>query len=355
MSRNITSVFGSFDASSFKEYINPKLSSLALKDRAKLIAEGLTKYLPSEYPKAIDILVRSMEIPLKEDDNLGRYAEFYFMPFAEFISRNGKLCFKESMEANYELTKVFTAEFSVRYFIENYPTESLMLLDKWTNDNNLHVRRLVSEGTRPRLPWASRLPGFQKDPKPVLKLLEKLKTDQELYVRRSVANNLNDIAKNHPDVVIETLKNWKKDQNSHTNWIVKHASRSLIKSGHKGALMLQGFDPDVQMSIEKFNATKIVRFGEYLEIDFDLISQDETDVSVVVDFVVYFKKGNGKLSPKVFKLTEKKLVPEQRLTIAKRHPIRPMSTRKYYNGIQRLAIQVNGKEIAEQEFELIGV
>jgi 3-methyladenine DNA glycosylase AlkC len=264
------------------------------------------------------------------------------------------------MHANYKHTKVFRAEFSVRYFIENYPQESMKLLRTWLKDENHHVRRLVSEGTRPRLSWASRLPASQKDPMPVISLLDGLKADPELYVRRSVANNLNDIVKDHPNVVIETLKACSKNKNEHKDWIVKHASRSLIKMGHSEALILQGFDPNVKVQINNFQSNEFVQFGEYLEFeylefDFDLLNQEKVDARVVVDFVVYFKKANGKLSPKVFKLSEKKLKLQEILKISKRHPILEISTRKYYNGMQRLAIQANGKEIAEEEFELLGI
>ena len=355
MSQKFHSVYSGFDITGFTGYVIPKLADLELKDRAKLISQGLYRSLPNDYSLAIKILIDSMKTPLKKEDDLGRYAELYYMPYAEFISTYGQQHFKESMEANYQLIKVFTAEFSVRIFIENYPSKSMKLLHKWVEDENHHIRRLVSEGTRPRLPWASRLPTFQENPGPVLGLLEKLKADPELYVRRSVANNLNDIAKDHPDLVIETLKSWKANRNQFTDWIVRHASRSLIKSGHKEALILQGFDRNIRVQITCFHANQTVRFGTFLEFKFDLQNTEKHEAPLVVDFVLYFKKANGKLAPKVFKLTEKKLMRNQVLHIKKKHPIKPISTRKYYNGTQCVSIQVNGSEILKQEFELIGV
>lgn len=343
-----------FDLYGFVEFVVKDLEPLALKERSKLIARGLYEFLPSDYEESILTLISAMQTPLTEADNLGRYKEFFYMPFGEFISQYGQEYFHESMLANYELTKVFTAEFSIRIFIEKYPKDALALLHQWAMDENYHVRRLVSEGTRPRLPWASRLPEFQRNPEPVLELLEKLKNDPELYVRRSVANNLNDIAKDHPDLVVERLFEWKNESNENTNWIVKHASRSLIKSGHPEALLLQGFNPSVKVEVKNLVLNGVVHFGDYLEFDFDLINEEGRDELVVVDFVIYFKKASGKLAPKVFKLTEKKLKAKETLHLSRRHPIKAISTRKYYNGEQKLAIQINGNESISVPFELRG-
>ncbi len=355
LGRRVKTIYPDFDEKRFGDFVIPKLEPLALKERAKLMASALHEFLPNTYEDSISILISVMQTPLTEEDNLGRYKEFFFMPIAEFISQYGQEYFHESMRANYELTKVFTAEFSIRIFIEKYPKESLALLHKWAMDVNYHVRRLVSEGTRPRLPWASRLPEFQRNPEPVLELLEKLKNDPELYVRRSVAHNLNDIAKDHPDLVVERLFAWKNESNENTNWIVRHASRSLIKSGHPEALLLQGFNPSVKVVVKNLVLNGVVHFGDYLEFGFDLANEEEKEVSIVVDFVIYFKKFSGKLAPKVFKLTERKLKASQTIHLVKRHPIKPISTRKYFNGEQRIAIQVNGKETATIPFVLVGV
>jgi len=357
MARNLRTVHPDFDTNLFCERTVTELDLLELKQRAQLIADSLHQHLPKDYEEAIAVLIALMKIPLDTSDQLGRYSEFYFLPVAEYIHAYGKNHFEQSMRANYELTKVFTAEFSVRVFIEQYPEKSLGLLKKWARDPNHHVRRLVSEGTRTRLPWAGRLRIFQENPAPVIELLEMLKSDPDLYVRRSVANNLNDIAKDNPGLVIDTLTRWQSSNNrdSNTDWIIKHASRTLIKNGYSEALKLQGFDPNAEIALHNLKLTKTLRFGEKLNFDFTLKNDDDADHNLVVDFVVYFKKANGALAPKVFKLRELKLKAGEEVHISKSHPIKPITTRKYYNGKQALAIQVNGKEYEKESFAINGV
>jgi hypothetical protein len=197
------------------------------------------------------------------------------------------------------------------------------------------------------------LPEFQKDPSEVLELLELLKDDDELYVRRSVANNLNDIAKDHPDIVIETLKKWNYSASDGTKWIIKHASRSLIKDGHPEALELLGFKYGVNINITDFQASETVKFGEALLFSFELSSLEKDSVNLMVDYVIHHVKANGKTSPKVFKLAKKTLAPSEKSTVQRKHAMRPISTRKYYPGTHSLEIQVNGKILARKDFELI--
>lgn len=353
MGRNIKSVFIDFDEKRFYKGATKILDDLELKERAKMISDQLRLALPESYPVAIDILVRSMAIDLKDKDGFGRYMELYFLPYAEFIARYGLEHLEESKAAMYALTKVFTSEFCIRPFIERYPEEMMQTLKKWVVDGNHHVRRLVSEGTRPRLPWASRLPAFQKDPRPVLELLEHLKDDPELYVRRSVANNLNDIAKDHPDLVLELLKRWKRIDNAGTQYIVRHATRTLIKDGHNEALILLGFDPKAPVSVTTLTLDNEVRFGNDLSFEFELKNTGTQANDFVVDFVIYFMKSNKSLAPKVFKLKTKHLAAGEAISIQKKHPIKPISTRKYYDGTHHLAIQVNGIERIRKPFELI--
>jgi 3-methyladenine DNA glycosylase AlkC len=355
MARNLKIVYPEFRQTNFENRILLDLDTLELKQRAQLMSESLFEFLPNDYPKACSILKGSLSLSSEDRKEIGKYPEFYFMPFAEFIAAYGLDHFETSTSLMYELTKVFTAEFCIRPFIEKHTDRMNTLFHMWVMDDNQHVRRLVSEGTRPRLPWAGRLPAFQKDPTPVFALLEMLKSDPELYVRRSVANNLNDIAKDNPDQVMECLQRWSNIQDAGTQWIIGHASRTLIKEGHIEALKLQGYDPSAPLLIEDFEVSNTVTFGEKLTFKFKLTNTGGKTEDFLIDFVIYFMKSNGKQAPKVFKLSAKNLKAGHSVEIVKSHPIKPISTRKYYNGKQRIAIQVNGTERVESEFSLIGV
>ena len=192
----------------------------------------------------------------------------FYLPFVFFVADHGLECFETSMRAQYELTKRFTAEFSIRAFIERYPNETLKRLAEWAHDPNMHVRRLVSEGTRPRLPWASRLRGFQEDPSPVLELLEVLKDDPEEYVRRSVANNLNDISKDHPELVVEVTRRWWLDASEDRRRLVRHALRTLVKAGNTEALAVLGYDAISAIEVRAVTCTPdVIEIGEKLHIE----------------------------------------------------------------------------------------
>ncbi len=220
-----------FQPRPFEREATEGLSALGLLERSAHIAKALRKQLPRDFSKAADILVASLGPELERTEGNG-LAPFFYLPHAHFIALFGGGTFEAAMRANYELTKRFTSEFSVRPFLVRYPLESLERLREWTEDANPHVRRLVSEGTRPRLPWATRLPEFQRNPAPVLELLEVLKDDPVLYVRRSVANSLGDIAKDHPDRVFRTCRRWLEElpaveegRADARRWLIRHAVR----------------------------------------------------------------------------------------------------------------------------------
>jgi 3-methyladenine DNA glycosylase AlkC len=257
------------------------------------------------------------------------------------------------MQALYQMTKRFTAEGAIRPFIQKYPDKTLEILSEWAEDENCHVRRLVSEGTRPRLPWTMQLKQFIEDPQPVLRLLEKLKSDPELMVRRSVANNLNDIAKDNPDLVVQTLSRWKKVEDEGTQWLIRHAARTLVKQGNKDVLTILGYSPKVDIAVSKIKLNNsTLKMGEALSFSLEVKSRAKHAQTLVIDYVIHHVKANGKLAPKVFKLTNKTLEPGQALTISKTHPFRFITTRKYYPGRHLLEIQVNGVKYGKAEFVL---
>jgi len=355
MGQRIKAVCPEFNELSFEKSIVPKLEPLSLSERSELICESLYLYLPQDYSNAVNVLLSTFEQAIETSELTG-FDGFYFMPIARYISIYGldEKDFHLSMKALIEITKRFTSEGAIRPFIRKYPTETFKYLHQWIEDENLHVRRLVSEGTRPRLPWSSALKEFQADPGPVLQLLEKLKEDPELYVRRSVANNLNDIAKDHPDLVVKTLKSWKQIENKGTQWIISHASRTLLKQGLPEALELLGYPMDVKIDVEHLILNReTCRMGEDILFSFDVISMANKDQNLMLDFVVHYMKANGNTAPKVFKLSKKKLPAEGRLGFKKKLSFKAITTRNYYPGKHEIEIQINGKRYGKVEFELV--
>ena len=350
--RDLQEVWPYFNKEEFEESIGPLLTPLSFSERAHLIAEKLHYFLPSSFPEAVNIMLRSFGPELDFRDDWG-YDVLYYLPHANFVAKYGLEHYEVSMNALYEITKRFSSEFPIRTFIIHYPERTMKILHEWVTDDNAHVRRLVSEGTRPRLPWAPRLPGFQKDPRPVINLLEKLKEDPIIFVRRSVANNLNDIAKDHPDLVVEVLERWKQADSQNIRWITKHALRSLLKEGHEGALRLLGYKPGVHVEVDQFSMQQTVGMGENADFSFTLVSHESSPVDVMVDFVVSFMKANGKQKPKVFKLSRHMLSAEVKITMRKTLSFKPISTRKYYPGKHTLGIKVNGVVVFERDFEVI--
>ncbi len=244
---SIASVHSDFPQIEFRKRAIASLDDLELKERARHIALALQNTLPADFKSASRILVSSFGPPLTSTEGNG-LTVFFYLPHAAFIATAGIDDFEAGMQANHELTQRFSAEFSIRPFLERYPKQALSLLKKWTKSLNPHVRRLVSEGTRPRLPWGSRLRVFESKPESTLALLELLKNDPELYVRRSVANHLGDLLKDHPDIIYETCDRWidevvKKstpvDRRNQLFWIIRHAVRLPAKKGIRRAAELR--------------------------------------------------------------------------------------------------------------------
>ncbi|MBP2079422.1 DNA alkylation repair protein [Oceanobacillus polygoni] len=229
--------YKNFPVNNFVKLVQEQVEPLELKDRVAVISEALFVALPSDYPKALDILLKIVG-PENETEERMFTNGYFLMPVAYFVERFGINHFENSMHALYEITKRHTSEYAIRPYLERYPDESLNYLHNWLHDNNPHVRRLVSEGTRPRLPWAKRIKVMKDDPAINLALLDSLLTDPSFYVRKSVANHLNDLSKEHRNITL----NWMSDQldrkKNDINWIIRHGLRSLAKSGDPKALAL---------------------------------------------------------------------------------------------------------------------
>jgi 3-methyladenine DNA glycosylase AlkC len=349
LAEKIKGVYPPFEKEQFVAQIMATLPSMSIGDRSKLIKENLRQFLPNDFSDAVQILVNALP------SSLGTEASevsggFIIWPLTMYVSDYGQSHFDLSMQALYEMTKRFTSEFGIRALLDKYPEESYKYLEQWAKDPNCHVRRLVSEGTRPRLPWAGRLKYFGKDKQRLLDLLKPLSCDSTELVRRSVANHLNDIAKENPDLVVNTLSGWKKEMPHLSDKHIKHALRTLVKEGHKGALELLGFSHGVLPQSHSFRVkSDKIKLGGYLELQADILFEDD-DSEHVVDYVVYFLKANGSHSPKVFKW--KNIRNESQLKLQKRHLVKQFTTRTHYTGQHFVALQVNGTEIAKQEFWL---
>lgn len=348
----ISAVYPAFQRKVFLHYILPAYNSLELMPRGWHIADGLHRALPNDYGKAVDILLESLP-PAKpalsdssptQDREGGSLAPFLFMPHTFFVARYGLADFESSMRAQYELTQRFTAEFSIRPFLQQHQQATLQRLQDWVDDPSEHVRRLVSEGTRPRLPWASRLPEFQRDPAPVLALLEHLKDDESLYVRRSVANNLNDIGKDHPAVLLTTAEQWSRNASKQRQWIVRHALRNQIKEGHPRALALFGFKATADISLQDTSINPAsVRTGESVAFKGTVANTGTEPQALLIDFRVHFVKANGSTRAKVFKLTQARLNAGESISVGKRVSLAPMTTRKLYSGKHQIDLLINGQ------------
>jgi 3-methyladenine DNA glycosylase AlkC len=246
LAHNIALVHPKFDGKSFQRTALNRLKPLAILQRGHHLARALRAHLPERYADAIEILIHSLTPPMTDTDDLG-LGGFFYLPHVSFVAtygldakhNDGRDPFEVSMQAQYEITRRFTAEFSMRPYLIKWPERTLARLLEWTRDADPHVRRLCTEGSRPRLPWAMRIPAFIKDPRPVLPILETLKDDADLYVRRSVANHIGDIAKDHPQLAFEICERWLAGASAERKWMIRHAVRHPAKKGVKEALRLR--------------------------------------------------------------------------------------------------------------------
>ncbi|VAX18322.1 DNA alkylation repair enzyme [hydrothermal vent metagenome] len=352
LAKRIKIKYPAFDESGFCHTIEAKLETLGFGERERLIRDALKKYLPKDFKRSAHILIDSLEPALGLEPGKTDWDSFIVIPLTEFIADAGIDHFSLSMKTLYEMTKRSSSEWAIRSFIKKYPEKSFALFEKWTADKNPHVRRLVSECTRPRLPLTARLRRFQKNPKPVLALLESLKDDEELYVRRSVANNLNDISRDNPEIVIETLKRWLRGASIERRWIVRHALRTLFKQGDKKALALLGYlSPKISRVKLKLKSKRVPGEGN---LSFHFLFLSDKSQKLMIDYRIHFMKSNGKLAPKTFKLTIKNPECGDKISISKTHSFKSLSTRKHYAGKHEVELIVNGAPVAQTNFTYTG-
>lgn len=328
------------------------LKQLELKPRVRHLMLNMTRFLPADYPLALEIIC-SAGTNWPEGDPDNPFNGFAAWPLIDWVGDEGLHHPDISLAALRQLTALFSAEFAIRPFLIQHTEATLKELHTWVNDENHHVRRLISEGSRPRLPWGKQLPMFMDEPTPVLELLEKLKDDDSEYVRRSVANNLNDIAKDHPDLAAEVGARWIIDASPNRRRLVKHGLRTLIKQGHSGALKALGFEVNPKVNVSfSINTDRLV-MGDDLMLHGDITSTSKRHQQLVVDYAIHFLKANGSLSAKVFKWKVVDLAPGQNVQLKKKMKIVTRSVRKLYAGKHEVEILIAGKPHGKESFLLV--
>lgn len=323
--------------------INENWEARELKDRMRHITQMIHAHTGLSYLEQLKIM----------KDLSVNFGGLRGMTFPDFVEVYGLDDLDESIEALKHMTKYSSSEFAIRPFIVKYRQKSMKAMLDWSKDENEHVRRLASEGCRPRLPWAMALPGFKQDPALILPILENLRQDESLYVRKSVANNINDITKDNPEVAIEMCQNWFGEA-EHTNWIVKHGLRGLLKVGNKKALQIIGFDDNARFEVGEFRLSdQRVKMGGSFEFGFKIANLEPKQAFAKVGFVVSYQKANGNLSDKIFHVTEKEFASDDAIQFNKKLSFKDLTTRKHHPGPHKIGVLVNGKKLAEKDFELV--
>ncbi|CAD0185430.1 DNA alkylation repair enzyme [Ruegeria sp. THAF57] len=340
-----------FDTDAFQAKVMSRLPDLELKERMAWIATCLQQAVPGDLPHVAPTLLAALPPPLdptKTDDDFG---DFIFAPLGDWVVDVGLDHPDLALDVIEELTQRFSMEWAIRPFLNHHPDKVMARLEDWCDHDSYHVRRLVSEGTRPRLPWGQAVGLNLTDPLP---LLDRLHADRTRYVTRSVANHLNDITKKDPELVLSRLQSWSQDAHQDADelrWMTTHTLRGLVKSGHPKAMKMLGFDPEAEVSVN-IAVLGEARIGGALE--FDVALTGEGDQPVLVDYIVHFQRPGGKTSAKVHKLKQSALR-DGALKLGKKHKLKADATTfKLVPGAHRLEIQVNGRVRAGIDFELLG-
>ncbi len=355
LAAEVARVHPAFRARAFVRDASDGLDDLELLDRARHVANALRSHLPPAYPEAVDVLLRSLGPEHAGDELVGAgMAPFFYLPHVIFVAENGLDHFDVSMRAQHELTRRFTAEFSVRHFLDRHPERTMQVLLGWTRDPSPHVRRLASEGTRLRLPWGRRVPWLDGNPRRILEILDALKDDPATLVRRSVANNLNDLARVHPEIVVDTCGGWLVDATPERRALVEHALRGAVKRGNPGALALLGYGgrPGVGVPSVRIRPRRVAIGGSVaVELTFRNTSGRPQDL--LVDLAVHFVKASGRSSPKVFKVARARLGPGEEVTLRKAVSLAVHTTRRPRPGRHAVDVLVNGRPTRVGSFDVV--
>ncbi len=322
--------------------------SYELKQRTRHITISLRKHLADDFRESADQLL-SVVAYIQQQPTEHRLL-LLFLP--DYIEVYGLDHYDISVAAFEHITQLISCEFAVRPFIIRYTEQMIAQMLEWSKHSHEAVRRLATEGARPRLPWGMALPALKKDPALLMPILETLKADESETVRRSVANNLNDISKDNPEVVIALVKAWQ-GQSKEVDWVVKHACRTLLKQGDAEVMQLFGFGTAEDIKVEDFEVhTPTVRIGEHLAFSFDLLNVAKQEELVRLEYGIYYMKANGTLSRKVFKISEKGYAAASRTRINRKQSFKVITTRRYHTGLHKVSLIINGKEVAALDFEV---
>lgn len=333
-----------FNGAAFLSAAADGLDALSIMERVRHIADALHRALPGSYAEALAV-IRAMAPRLTHG--------FQAVAVTEYVARYGLEDFDKSMEALADLTRFGSAEFAIRPFLAADTQRALTTMTRWARSDDEHVRRLASEGARPRLPWAARVPTLKADPTLAAPILEILRADPSLYVRKSVANHLNDIAKDRPDWLVGRLAEWPQDD-PRTIWIIRHALRTLIKQGDPRALALIGVGHDAAIIVRKFAIEpETVRLGDRIAMAAELVSDSPGSQRLVVDYRIHYARAGGKTAPKVFKLKTFELAAGDAITLGISQTIRDFTTRRHHPGRHEVELIVNGQTMASGAFELL--
>ncbi len=357
--RRLVAVWPAFARATFERAALHGLEELEMKARAMHVAQALERTLPSDFDQACDILEAALAPPIPIEGLASArvaieqgLAGWIIWPLGEYVARAGIEHPERALKALHAFTQRLTAEFAIRPFIVAHPALTLRTMLAWTRDPSPHVRRLASEGSRPRLPWGLRLQALVQDPSPTLPILAALQDDDSEYVRRSVANHLNDIAKDHPALVVQWVKQHLKGAPPQRVALLKHASRSLVKQGHAPMLALWGVGSAFAGSAQLTVTPRKVAVGDSLTLALALSSSSNKPQKLLVDYAVHHVKANGERSAKVFKGWVLTLAPQQQTAHSKKHSMRAVTTRRYYPGRHAVDVQINGQTVATATFDL---
>ncbi len=342
----------------FESRALPGLDALELKARVLHLSAALEACLPRDFERAAAVLEASLAPPAVDDTSdamrtsVAGLAGWVIWPMTEFVARCGLASPERALSCLHALTQRSTAEFAIRPFIVQHPSLAFATLERWTRDPSAHVRRLVSEGSRPRLPWGMQLKGLIADPTPTLPLLRALQDDASEYVRRSVANHLNDIAKDHPGLVAAWLEEFLPDAGAQRKALLKHASRTLIKAGDPRVLKVWGIGQGLRGTAQLKLSKRRVALGDSIELIVALESTSARRQKLAIDYVVHHVKASGETSPKVFKGWTLELGVHEQRELRKTHSLRPVTTRTYHAGRHTIELRINGRDAAQVHFTL---
>jgi 3-methyladenine DNA glycosylase AlkC len=344
-------VYPAFDKAKFIRFIfAADWPNMELKERMRHTTLALHQCLPGNFEKASGIITNIIN-HLRKNGIQESGLEYIFFP--DYVEVYGIEHYDVSVKAMEFITQFITCEFAVRPFIIRYGEKMLRQMLRWSLHENDKVRRLASEGVRPRLPWAMAVPVLKKDPSPILPILENLKNDPSEFVRRSVANNLNDISKDHPTLVLAIANKWK-GISKETDAIIRHGCRTLLKQANTDMLKYFGVADTTGLQVSKFIInTPSVKIGKSVEFSFTVKNTGNEPRTVRLEYAVLYKKKNGQLSRKVFKISERVYRAKEKCVVVRKQSFKIITTRKFYAGQHKLSVIINGQEKKAGRFELV--